>query len=460
MSALHLNPMPFPEETTTPILSIEESIQRLRAEILSVDWRISEKRAELLEAAFNCLKKRFKNRKNVFAIIIMANNVLAYIRKKGESRVPATVDFLKEAMAHIVTFYEDSRLDPENDKIIFKTIYRRFILLKEKIHSEHQQNKEQQHDATTFSDNRVSEKILREAASQTLSLQQESPAAPHSRASLQPPAMQTVPPVERHQEMDRETVEALVRELKDSLQKAEELGTTIRHLLVELVSKQKTALPIMQSLLQMQGGLIEGPDNSSPGEREELPRSLPAAPASVGARTSAAGGTLGSTPTPCDRTQLLLIMFDEQLVGIEARFVAARRLLQDARRPAYLKNNTVPLKDFGRFFQSLTNQFNGCLASLKNSKLRKLSLPLLTPRGFNLPGKPMETGKEMLVLCNDNWCGILLCSPAEPGQAVMIANQQSNNGDLWKMAFTEDDRQVPLLNCLELLQREGNMILV
>jgi hypothetical protein len=49
-----------PVETSTPILSIEESVQRLKAEILSVDWRISEKRAELLEAAFSCLKKGLK----------------------------------------------------------------------------------------------------------------------------------------------------------------------------------------------------------------------------------------------------------------------------------------------------------------------------------------------------------------------------------------------------------------
>ncbi len=147
-------------------------------------------------------------------------------------------------------------------------------------------------------------------------------------------------------------------------------------------------------------------------------------------------------------------------MAIEARFVTARRIIQEAKRPLYLKNSTVPLKDFGRFLQGLASQFSGCLANLKNSKLRNLSLPLLTPRGINIPDKPMETGQEMVVLCNDNWCGILFCSPADPGQAVMIATRQRNDGDLWKTAFLEDDREVPLLNCVELLQREGNMILV
>ena len=72
----------------------------------------------------------------------------------------------------------------------------------------------------------------------------------------------------------------------------------------------------------------------------------------------------------------------------------------------------------------------------------------------------IEPAQEMVMLCNDNWCGILLCSPADPGQAVMTATRQCNNGDLWKIAITEDDQEIPLLNCVELLQREGNMILV
>ena len=84
----------------------------------------------------------------------MASKVLDYIRQKGESRVPATVDFLKEAMAHIVTFYEDPQFDPANDKKIFKSVYRRFTLLKEKILSEHQQDKKSGPAATPFPESR------------------------------------------------------------------------------------------------------------------------------------------------------------------------------------------------------------------------------------------------------------------------------------------------------------------
>ena len=419
-----------------------------------MDWRITEKRAELLEAAFNCLKKRFQSRKTVFAIIVMASNVLAYIRKKGESRVPLTVDFLKEAMAHIVTFYEDPRLDPENDKKIFKSIYRRFTLLKEKIHDEHQPAREPGLGAASFIEEQSPEKILKDAASQSLLLQKAC-AAMQREDMQQQPAGQTSPAADQPREMDRETVEALVRELKDSLQKAEELGTTIRHLLVELVSKQQLVLPAMESFLQ-KAQRIGGTNDAFPVESF---RAVPAiaSPAGIG---EAAAGRQKSPRTPCDRTELVLLRLGEQPVAVEARFITARRTIQEAKRPLYLKNSSVPLKDFRRFLQGLASQFRGCLAKLKNSKLRDLSLPLLTPRGMNIPDKPMETGHEMVVLCNDNWCGILFCSPADPGQAVMVATRQRNDGDLWKTAFLEDDREVPLLNCVELLQREGNMILV
>lgn len=449
------NPMPDPEVTSPAVLSIEESIQRLKAEILSVDWRITEKRAEQLEASFNCLRKRFKNRKTVFAIIVMASNVLAYIRKKGEAKVPATVDFIKEAMAHIVTFYEDPRLDPENDKKIFKSIYHHFTLLKKKIHNEQQRDKEE---AGLAGNDEGPEKILKEAACQSLELQKQNSSAPPSSAGgPQPSTLKSNSPADPPREMDRQRVAALLRELKDSLQKAEELGSTIRYLLGELAAKHQIVLPAMESSF-LQGVSPAGTDDASEGEAEPS-GTAPATPPEVDPQEPAALPR-ESRQTPCARTELLIILLGEKQIAIESGFVTARRAIQEARRAVYLKSSTVPLKDFGRFLQGLANQFNGCLAGLKNNKLRNLSLPILTPRGINLPDKPMENGQEMLVLCNHNWCGILLCTAAEPGQAAMIANRQCNDGDLWKMACTEDGRELPLLNCVALLQREGNMILV
>ncbi len=64
-------------------LSIEESIQRLKAEIIAQDWRLSPNRASQLEAAFNCLRQRFMTRKATHAMLVMAESVLNYIKKKA-----------------------------------------------------------------------------------------------------------------------------------------------------------------------------------------------------------------------------------------------------------------------------------------------------------------------------------------------------------------------------------------
>ena len=81
------------------ILSIDESIQRLKAEIIAQDWGLSTKRIDLLEAAFACLQERFKNRKAAYAILIMAGSVLDYVKRKGENTPSNSIDFLKEAMS-------------------------------------------------------------------------------------------------------------------------------------------------------------------------------------------------------------------------------------------------------------------------------------------------------------------------------------------------------------------------
>jgi hypothetical protein len=112
------------------ILSLEESIQKLKAEILSPVWDLPQKKIEPLEAAFSCLKTRFKTRKNALAILTMADSVLQYAKKQKNTLPTDFIDFLKEAMAHIVNIYEEGKFDPEHEEQLFKRVYSRFTALK------------------------------------------------------------------------------------------------------------------------------------------------------------------------------------------------------------------------------------------------------------------------------------------------------------------------------------------
>jgi len=439
--------MPNSTEAHLPSLSLEESIQRLKAEILSQDWRLSEKRAELLAAAFDCLKRRFNNRKTAFAILVMATNVLVYIQKKGDRQIAGTVDFLKEAMAHIVTFYEDPVFDPEKDKKVFNALYRRFGVLKDKIHADQQNTSKPEPTPPAAPTAHSDEQRKRETVSPTLSLQQKPPEE-EMTPSPEEPQQQNLSSsrhlalLEGIHKMDRQSVEKLVRELKDSLQRAEEVGTTIRQLLVELLASRQRPMPSMEAILQNTA------DQTMSAERGEA------------ANNSSPAAELRPNPEACEECPLLLVQIGAATIAIEERFLAARRPIASEHRQNYIKHSTMPLKDFKRFLHSLAGQFKGCLSSLKDSKLRALSLPVVVPRGLHLPDKPGDQEQEALVLCNGNWCGVLFCSPASNERAVMVAKQQMNDGDLYQTAYTKGGEKFSLLNTVELLKREGHMVVV
>lgn len=118
------------------MLSLDESIQKLKTEILSQDWSLSQKKIAPLQAAFTCLENRFNTRKNALAILTMADSVLLYAQKRQGRIPPEFIDFLKEAMAHVVNMYEDGKLDPDRDAEVFKRVYGKFAKLKEKVAAE------------------------------------------------------------------------------------------------------------------------------------------------------------------------------------------------------------------------------------------------------------------------------------------------------------------------------------
>lgn len=108
-------------------LSINAAIQVLRAEIIAPTWEISPQRLVQLRAALSDLNVFFATRPHALALLKMATSVVVHIEQQ-DSQAKA-VDFLKEAMAHIVSLYEDDEYDPEREKETASRAYKRFLRL-------------------------------------------------------------------------------------------------------------------------------------------------------------------------------------------------------------------------------------------------------------------------------------------------------------------------------------------
>ncbi len=69
-------------------------------------------------------------------MLTMADNVLKYIKKHGLTAEPAFIDFLKEAMAHVVTIFEENEVNQEEEQQLFQRVYEQFSRLRQKIHTQ------------------------------------------------------------------------------------------------------------------------------------------------------------------------------------------------------------------------------------------------------------------------------------------------------------------------------------
>lgn len=112
-------------------ISIDESIRILKAEIIAQDLQLPPRRIAPLQEALACLKLRFKSRKNILAILGMAEGVIRYQQQHGVHSDPDCLDFLKEAMAHVVNVYEEGKFDPVGEEALGKRMYKRFAGLRQ-----------------------------------------------------------------------------------------------------------------------------------------------------------------------------------------------------------------------------------------------------------------------------------------------------------------------------------------
>ena len=119
----------------------------------------------------------------------------------------------------------------------------------------------------------------------------------------------------------------------------------------------------------------------------------------------------------------------------------------------------MPLKDFSRFLLKLSGVFNGSLALVKERTLRELSLPVIIPQGHEFPDSPPPKFTTLVIISNGNWHGALACDDVQSTDRIMNQFAKQQNGDLAGAAYLEDGSQLPLLDPLSMLRREGILLM-
>jgi len=376
-------------------LPVEDAIARLKAEVIAQDWRLSPKRVEQLEAAFTSLREQFQGRKPVHAMLVMATNVLEYIKTHGNSP-PETIDFLKEAMAHLVNLYEELVDDPAHEERTFQILFARFTTLKGKIQ----------------------QKAVGPLAPLPAG---QPPAVPVSAARPEP--LDEGPPVEAI------ALDRLFTEFKSGLSTAGPMGSALKGLFdAWLLSPGVAAL--LQKGLPSMGGV----------SRREAP--VP-----------------DGQYTPCPPTSVRIITISGLAVAIQSSVIALIRPVSPAKSQIYLQDATVPLKDFSRFMQRLSRQFNGSLSLVKERTLMELSLPIMTAEGQEFHEGAPASCTTLVIVSNGNWHGALACDEIQVVEQSMIKFAKQPNGDLVGTAWLEDGGRIPLLDPLSMLRREGILLM-
>ncbi len=389
-------------------IPVEEAIKRLKAEVIAQDWRLSPKRAVSLEEAFQGLRQHFKAHKAIQAMLTMAGSVLEHIRKRN-GNPPETIDFLKEAMAHIVNLYEDLDDEPGREKTVFDTLFKRFQDLKQRI---------------------------------------KNPDQPENKASVPLPALEpdelpqakSSPAASPHRQgPDNESaqVELLITELQKALEKAGEAGSAIRIMLAEAL-------------------------NTEPAPETAPPRSLKTearAAAAENSKLTRAKTMIPSPAQPCPATDLRELIINGTHLALPAECVALSQRLKPLIIRRCLSQSQLPLKYLSGFMQKLAPRLNSRLSELKERKLKKLSLPLIIPRGLELAARPDKEASTFVIISHENWHGVLACSEVSPNNCLMTRFARQRNGDIAGIGYIDDERQVLVLDALQILKREGFLLL-
>jgi len=116
-------------------ISQGQALQRIKAEIVAFDWSMNQRRIDLLSDAFSVIKGALPKSRGYCYVLGMAGGALAYLERHGDAALPEALDFLKQALAHLVTMLEEENLSKTRESEIFHLMLDRFEVLKKKINT-------------------------------------------------------------------------------------------------------------------------------------------------------------------------------------------------------------------------------------------------------------------------------------------------------------------------------------
>ncbi|MCK5437854.1 MAG: hypothetical protein KAI90_07550, partial [Desulfobulbaceae bacterium] len=216
---------------------------------------------------------------------------------------------------------------------------------------------------------------------------------------------------------NKSEVEKLIHELKTSFERMDGLGISIRQLLKELQAEKKPESVVLQD------------------EEDDY---------NVGFSSAA---------------KFRQLVIGETITAVSEENISLISPVAPAKLEDYLKSSNVPLNDFGGFMKKLSTQFKGSLSTVKDRKLKKFSFPLMVPRGLGLLDTPDENAASLVVVSNDQWHGVILCSDVYAEPKTIVRFRKEKNGDISGTGFLDSGDEISFLNVTSILKREGFLLM-
>ncbi|MBU0481683.1 MAG: hypothetical protein KKG47_11340 [Proteobacteria bacterium] len=158
--------------------------------------------------------------------------------------------------------------------------------------------------------------------------------------------------------------------------------------------------------------------------------------------------------------EIRIFTIGDREMGVSEANVAAVKDISEREATRCQQRAGVCLKDFGGFWTNLATLFNGPLAEYNNRLLRKMTLPVMVPKGIGLSQLPDSGARFLVVLSSGNWHGVILCSQVHEQPILLGSFTPSRNGDVSGLIERSNVDDILLIDVISLLKREGFLTVV